>query len=76
VNLLKGADKASVGRLRLEAAVEEERVLTGPPGLSVRDTCKYCQHKHSMNESEDEDIPQAVMPTQLSRSKHALATAS
>jgi len=36
--LLKGADERSVGLLRLEAAVEEERVLTRPPGLSVRDT--------------------------------------
>ena len=36
--LLKGADKRGVGLLRLEAAVEEERVLTGPPGLGVRNT--------------------------------------
>ena len=36
--LLKGADKRGVRLLRLEAAVEEQRVLTGPPGLSVRNT--------------------------------------
>lgn len=34
----EGADEGGVGLLRLEAAVEEERVLTRPPGLSVRDT--------------------------------------
>lgn len=34
--LLEGADKGGVGLLGLEAAVEEERVLTGPPGLGVR----------------------------------------
>jgi hypothetical protein len=37
-HLRKGADEGGVGLLGLEAAVEEERVLTGPPGLSVRDT--------------------------------------
>jgi hypothetical protein len=40
MDLLKGADEPSVGRLRLEAAVEEERVLTRPPGLGVRNTCE------------------------------------
>lgn len=36
--LSEGADEGGVGLLGLEAAVEEERVLTRPPGLSVRDT--------------------------------------
>ena len=37
-NLLEGADERGVRLLRPEAAVEKERVLTRPPGLSVRDT--------------------------------------
>jgi hypothetical protein len=37
-HLLQRSNKRSVRRLRLEATVEEERVLTRPPGLSVRDT--------------------------------------
>jgi hypothetical protein len=32
---LERADERSVGLLRLEASVEKERVLTGPPGLGV-----------------------------------------
>ena len=38
IDLLEGADEGGVSRLGLEAAVEEERVLTGPPGLGVRHT--------------------------------------
>lgn len=40
---LQEVDEGSVRLLGLEASVEKERVLTGPPGLGIRDTPRKIQ---------------------------------
>lgn len=74
--LLEHVDNASVSLLGLEAAVEEERVLTGPPGLGVGDACETVSTNVYLCDCRAYDLPQAVMPTQFSRSKQAWVTAS